>query len=332
MSAGIADELPLAALASKADAVCREVYGNAVYLRGLVETTNYCVMDCAYCGIRRSNATVVRYRMSESEIADIVGRGLKRGLKSFVLQGGEDPEFGAEKLARLADKLRLTYGCAFAITMSFGTFPKASYKLMRSAGADRYLLRFETADADLHQRLRGTRLAQRLAALEALKELGFEVGTGFMTGLPGDRLAGNLELLKKLQPDMVGIGPFIPHAATPLANEKGSALEPVVRAVAMTRLMLPEANIPASTAAGSVAPSGRELVLAAGANVLMPNIGTIAYKKLYELYPGKICIDEDGFSCMGCLEKRAGSIGKELNFGRGDSISWRKRNAENCAQ
>lgn len=328
LAAAEALSLPDAELFRRADAACRGVFGDAVHLRGLVEASNACVRDCAYCGIRRSNGGAVRYRLDDAEILECVRKGRAAGLSSFVVQGAEDPEFGADRLARLGARLRGEFGGEVALTLSFGTMRRADYAALKRAGWDRYLLRFETSDPALHLALRGAPLAGRLRALEDLRELGFEVGSGFMTGLPGtdeSRLAADVALAARLGLDMAGIGPFIPHPGTPLGGAAPRGLGPALRAVAALRLLLPGANLPASTAVGSVAPDGRERALAAGANVLMPNIGPVGRKRDYELYPGKICLDEDGMKCLGCLGSRVASVGKRLDFGRGDSPSFRAR-------
>ncbi|HPD79789.1 MAG TPA: [FeFe] hydrogenase H-cluster radical SAM maturase HydE [Spirochaetales bacterium] len=311
--------MPLNELMERADTACRKVYGSAVFIRGLLEVTNYCTMNCAYCGIRRDNAKLLRYRMSNEEILQIIKQGLHRGIKSFVLQGGVDPEFQGSKLIALADDIRNSFGSDFALTFSFGVLSYDTYRALFAAGVNRYLLRFETADATLHEALKGTELSERIRAFMHLKEIGYEAGTGFMTGLPGDSLSSNLELLASLEPDMIGIGPFIPHPETPLKHASCQGLEPTLRAVAISRLLFPYANIPATTAAGTIEQNGRELALSAGANVVMPNIGTKAYKQLYELYPGKICVSEDGFSCISCLSVRIRSVNKNLDYRRGNS-------------
>lgn len=320
--------LPEADLAARADTTCRRVFGDSVYLRGLIEATNCCVRNCAYCGIRRGNGKVGRYRLSDEEILSAAEAGHAKGLRSFVLQGAEDPEFDAERLARLAAVLRERLGAGVALTFSFGTMRKSEYALLGRAGADRYLIRFETSDPSLHRALRGSPLSQRLRAIEDLRELGFEVGTGFMTGLPGigeAALEGDLDLAARLAPDMIGVGPFIPHPETPLAAAESAGLGLALRAVAALRVLLPEANIPATTAAGSIAPDGRERMLSVGANVLMPNIGPVARKKDYELYPGKICLDEDGLHCIGCLSLRVAGVGKRIDWSRGDSPSFARK-------
>lgn len=309
-------------LVKQADSLCRKEYGIAVFIRGLLEISNYCVMNCKYCGLRRDNLKLTRYRMSPEQVVATVERGWNRGIRSFVLQGGEDPELKPQVLATLAETIRCKVPGDYALTFSFGTMTREGYAQLKAAGVDRYLIRFETSDPVLHYQLRGTKLARRIKAIEDIKSLGFEAGSGFMTGLPGyseTQLYRDINLAQQLDLDMAGVGPFIPHPQTPLARASGSSLELAIEAVALLRLALPKANIPATTAAGSLAHDGRERMLAAGANVLMPNIGLVDYKKLYELYPGKICLDEDGLTCLGCLAIRVKNVGKELSLERGDS-------------
>ena len=323
--------LPDDELFARGDAACRAAFSDAVHVRGLIEASNACVRACAYCGIGRGNAGLPRYRLSDAEILGAARRGREAGLSSFVVQGAEDPEFGPLRLARLGEALRRELGGEVALTLSFGTMRRDDYAGLKAAGWDRYLLRFETSDPELHLALRGSPLSERLRALEDLRDLGYEVGSGFMTGLPGAdeaRLAADVALAARLGLDMAGIGPFIPHEATPLASAEGMGLRPALRAVAALRVLLPLANLPATTAAGSVAPDGRERSLAAGANVLMPNVGPAERKREYELYPGKICLDEDGMKCLGCLGLRVASVGKRLDFGRGDSPAYLARTGQ----
>jgi len=313
-------------LSRAAAAVCYNHYGNKIFLRGLIEFSNYCIQDCLYCGIRKSNSPVVRYRMSAGEIIAAVKQGFDRGFRTFVLQSGEDPAFTANVLCSLVEKIKeITYGKA-AVTLSCGIKKKDEYRDLKEAGCDRYLLRFETSDAKLHSYLRnGVSLKARLKALSALKELGYEVGSGFMTGLPGETekiREQNALLCKERQFDMVGIGPFIPHPATPLKQEVLQPFYQALAAVSLVRLLLPQANIPATTAAGSITPNGREEMIGAGANVLMPNITPVLYKKNYQLYPGKICLEESGFECLNCLSRRVQALGREISFERGNALSF----------
>jgi biotin synthase len=318
------------ALMALGDTICRAGFGPRVFVRGLIEFTNYCACDCHYCGIRHSNSRVKRYRLSEEEVLSCVERGRSRGIRTFVLQGGEDPEYRTDRIARLVEKIRSAYPAEeCALTLSCGIRTHAEYAALKAAGANRYLLRFETSDPALHEKLRGgIPLSRRLEALADLKDLGFEVGSGFMVGLPGeteDTRVENVLLCQKLGLDMVGIGPFIPHPETPLADARQEPLELTLRTVAFLRMLLPLANLPATTAAGSLEPDGRERMLQAGANVLMPNISPVAVKKDYELYPHKICVDEDGLKCLGCLGLRVRGIGKELSLELGNSPVWEKR-------
>ncbi len=309
-------------LLSRAAGLCLERHGRGVLLRGLIEYSNRCSCDCLYCGIRRSNPRVARYRLESGEIAAIALKGYRAGLRSFVLQGGEDAAYAEDSLPRAVGLIRESCPEA-AITLSAGILSRAAYARLRAAGADRYLLRFETSDPALHSLLRGgVSLERRLEALRDLAEAGYQVGSGYMVGLPGEseetRIANAL-LCRELELDMVGIGPFIPHPDTPLGGGPQSPIELTLRATALVRLLLPDAHMPATTAAGSLDPAGREKMILAGANVLMPNITPPAAKKNYLLYPGKICLDEEGEACIGCLSLRMKSIGRELSFARGDA-------------
>lgn len=322
-------KLPLDELKALARKTADAVHGNKVLLRGLIEVTNHCAMDCLYCGIRRSNGSAVRYRLSHEELAETIRAGRRAGFMTFVLQGGEDPAMAGEGLLRLTETARTAAGPEAAITLSFGIRSRREYQELKAAGADRYLMRFETADADLHRYLRaGISLERRLRTLEDLRAAGLQLGSGFMTGLPGETeetLIQNILLAASLGMEMGGVGPFIPHPATPLATSPGGDLERAVRATALLRLALPACHIPATTAAGSIHPEGREQMLEAGANVLMPNITPVLQKKHYLLYPGKICIDESGFHCVGCLSVRVMSRGLTISWDRGDSLGFYER-------
>lgn len=316
---------------NEARTICEESYGNKVFVRGLVEFSNYCSINCHYCGIRRDNDNVERYRMNKASILASVEKGLEKDIKTFVLQGGEDPAFTAELLADIVSDIKHLSGKSAAVTLSCGIKSKKDYELLKNAGVNRYLIRFETSDPELHKQIRdGISLERRLQALLDLRDLGFEVGSGYMTGLPGEtdetRL-NNALLCKALDLDMVGIGPFIPHPETPLGTATQEKLELAIQGTAMLRALLPKANIPATTAAGSLEPDGREQMLWAGANVLMPNMTPVGVKKDYLLYPGKICLDEEGSQCIGCQSMRVKTIGKELSFDRGNSLNWEKRHA-----
>ena len=316
-------------LTARADGVCRETYGDEVYLRGLVEFSNYCGRDCLYCGIRHSNPAVKRYRMAPEEILESVRAGHKMGLKTFVLQSGEDEFFTTKVLSGIVEKIKEIAGGDSALTLSCGIRPKKDYAELKKSGADRYLIRFETSDPELHSYLRnGVSLKRRITALRDLRDCGFEVGSGFMVELPGESeeiRINNALLCRELELDMIGVGPFIPHPETPLKDSPQMPFELALRSVALVRLLLPFSNIPATTAAGSLDPEGREKMLAAGANVLMPNITPVEFKKNYLLYPNKICLDEDGTHCIGCMKIRVGAVDKTVVNETGFSKSFLMR-------
>jgi biotin synthase len=269
---------------------------DAVHLRGIIEFSNHCVRNCLYCGLRRDNRALRRYRMTLREIVEAVRAGAEAGLRTVVLQSGEDPPGGAEDLARIITRLKEEMDVA--VTVSVGDRTREDYRVMREAGADRYLLKHESATPALFARLRpGTTLDERKERLFWLKELGYQVGSGNMVGLPGqtlDTLADDILLLRELDVEMAGIGPFIPNSDTPLAECAGGTVEMTLRVLALTRLVVPRAHLPATTALASIHPEGRQLALRSGANVVMPDITPVSYKKLYEIYPNKICVTEDG--------------------------------------
>lgn len=328
--------LPLDILVSQARSLTDRFHGKGVLLRALVETTNFCGLDCLYCGIRRSNGTVQRYRLSPETLRQTLQAGVRAGFHTFVLQGGEDPALRGDGLLRLTERARSAVGPEPALTLSFGIRSRREYEELRAAGADRYLMRFETAEPELHRYLRnGIPLKRRLQALEDLRAAGLQVGSGFMTGLPGETeetLVRNIMLCQDLRLDMGGVGPFIPHPATPLSKARGSSLELSIRATALLRLVLPECHIPATTAAGSIHSEGRERLLEAGANVLMPNITPTEQKKNYQLYPGKICLDESGFHCIGCLDIRVRGRALNLRWDRGDALRFRNPREPGASQ
>lgn len=317
------NKLPLEELMSLARSKTDAVHGKAVFLRGLIEFSNYCSSDCLFCGIRRSNLKVNRYRLSEEEILDAVSKGYKSGLKTFVLQSGEDKYYTTERVCSLLSSIKKIVGESAAVTLSMGVRSLDEYRELKAAGADRYLMRFETADRDLHKYLKGSSLDNRLEALDNIRKAGFEVGSGFMVGLPGekeDTLVENIKLACDLQINMGGIGPFIPHDDTPLRGAEQKPIELVLRATALLRLALPQSHIPATTASGSLDPLGREKSIQAGANVLMPNITPLEVKKDYLLYPGKICLDEDGGQCIGCMSHRVETVGCYVDYSIGKSL------------
>ncbi len=271
--------------------------------------------------------------MSNEEIIDTIKKGINIGFKTFVLQSGEDNSNLPDKMIDLLKNIRKNISDDIAITLSCGVYPFEVFKEWKKAGATRYLLRFETSDEYLFSKLcPGKSLKDRLTSLENLKTLDYETGSGFMVGLPGETIETrikNILLSKKLNLDMVGIGPFIPHPDTPLKYVEKLQIEESIRLTALLRIFLPYSNIPATTAAGTIDPLGRERMLMAGANVLMPNITPKIFKKDYLLYPNKICIDEDGWQCISCLNKRVESIGKKISWERGDSLNLKTLKRKN---
>jgi len=321
-----------APLYAAAEAICRENFGEGVYLRALIEFSNHCTCNCQYCGIAAYNMDVNRYRLDEEQLLAVIAQGLEKGMETFVLQAGEDPQWTTDRLARLVEQIRAKWGDQAALTLSCGLRSRQDYKRLKEAGANRYLMRFETSDADLfHSITGGKSLQRRLQGLHDLKDLGWETGSGYMTGLPGETeeiRINNALLCRDMGFHMLGIGPFIPHPETPMKEAPQQSLEWALKGTALLRLLLPYANIPATTAAGTLDPQGREQMLKAGANVLMPNITPVIHKKDYLLYPGKICLDESGFECVGCLTLRCKGIGRELSFKRGDSPAFKKEKVE----
>ena len=304
------------ALFAAADAVRRRVYGNAVFVRGLIEFTNICKNDCLYCGIRCSNSAVQRYRLDEDTILACCEEGYALGYRTFVLQGGEDPYYTDDRVCALVRRIRARFpDCA--ITLSIGEKSRASYLAFYEAGANRYLLRHETADEAHYAALHPDSLsaANRKRCLFDLKQIGYQVGSGFMVGSPfqtAENLVSDLRFLQKLDPDMIGIGPFIPAENTPFAHEPAGSLALTLRLLAILRLLFPHALLPATTALGTISPDGRELGLRAGANVVMPNLSPADVREKYKLYAGKICTGEESAQCRACLETRVRAAGYEI--------------------
>lgn len=309
-------------LFAAADAVRREHYGTDVFLRGLIEFTNVCQNDCYYCGIRKSNAQAQRYRLTQEQILHSCENGYRMGFRTFVLQGGEDPRNTDAWVCSMVDKIKTAHpDCA--VTLSIGEQSRASYQAYFDAGADRYLLRHETASDAHYRRLHPEEmsLANRKRCLFDLKDIGYQVGAGFMVGSPWQtpkELVADLRFLQELQPDMIGIGPFIPHHETPFADKQSGTLELTLRMLSILRLLFPYVLLPATTALGTISPIGRELGLKAGANVMMPNLTPTDARKHYDLYYNKICMDEEAAKCRLCQEGRVRSVGYQIVSDRGD--------------
>jgi biotin synthase len=299
-------------------------YGKSVFFRGLIEFTNYCKNDCYYCGIRRSNKNLERYRLSLDDILGCCRLGNELGYQTFVLQGGEDPWFTDEHVAETVSAIRKEFP-HHAITLSIGERSREAYGLFFRAGANRYLLRHETAGDAHYAKLHPPEmsLANRKQCLHSLKEIGYQTGAGFMVGTPfqtPENLLADLRFLEELQPQMVGIGPFIPHKDTPFGAEAAGSLPLTLKMLALTRLILPQALIPAATALGTAAPNGRELALKAGANVIMPNLTPAAARKLYAIYGNKINAGDDAAEYQLSLEEMVRRAGLVPDMARGDSV------------
>lgn len=301
----------------------KETFGNEVYTRGLIEISNYCKNDCIYCGIRRSNQNAERYRLSEEEILSCCESGYALGFRTFVLQGGEDGYYTDDLLEDLLHKIKAAYpDCA--ITLSLGERSRESYERLYTAGADRYLLRHETANEAHYGKLHPAEMSlkNRKQCLYTLKEIGYQVGCGIMVGSPYqtiDNLVEDLAFMKTFNPHMVGIGPFIPQKDTPFGEMESGSLEMTLFLLAIIRLMLPKVLLPATTALGTIHSRGRELGILAGGNVVMPNLSPVKVRKKYALYDNKICTGEEAAECRGCLGNRMESIGYKLVVSRGDS-------------
>ena len=321
----LADEQNEPALLKRADRIRKKYVGDAIHLRGLIEFSNICRNNCLYCGIRRGNGKVARYRMEEDELVETARRAAALGFKTVVMQSGEDMYYTQEKMCRIIEAIKKF---DVAVTLSIGEWSYGDYKAFREAGADRYLMRIETTDKDLYHRLDpGMSWQHRYECLLMIKELGYEQGSGIMVGLPGQSLesiAADLMFLRRLGVDMAGIGPFIPHPETPLAGEPGGSLHLALRTMAIMRLLLPDINIPATTAMESLHPDGRMMALQGGANVVMPNVTEGEYRKLYELYPGKICVNDTPVHCRSCISRKILSIGRTIGTGYGSHRDNRK--------
>lgn len=316
-------------LVEKAHETRMKSYGNTVYMRGLIEFTNICKKNCIYCGIRRENKDADRYRLTLDDILECVEIGDRLGYKTYVLQGGEDDYFTDERMIEIIKEIKKKYP-KNAITLSLGERSYESYKKMFEAGADRYLLRHETATKELYESLHpGASFEERRKCLRDLKEIGYQVGAGFMVGLPNQSnndLVNDLLFVKEFEPHMCGIGPFIPHKDTPLKNEKAGTVEKTTTMLALVRLLLPNVLLPSTTALGSIDPIGREKGIKAGGNVVMPNLSPTSVREKYSLYDGKICTGDEAAECRKCIEGRINKAGFKVEVTRGDNIAWAKDN------
>jgi biotin synthase len=315
--------IDIASLASdKAVNARKSVYGKAVFIRGLIEVSNICRNDCLYCGIRKSNTHCDRYRLTPMQILDCCREGYQLGFRTFVLQGGEDSQFSSKNICELVYKIKSEYpDCA--VTLSLGEYSKAEYLSMFNAGADRYLLRHETADKEHYEKLHPANMSfeNRMQCLYNLKEIGFQTGCGFMVGSPYqtyETLAKDLKFIETFSPDMCGIGPFIPHKNTPFRDMPAGTLELTCFLLSIIRMIHPNVLLPSTTALGTIHPKGRELGILAGANVVMPNLSPVNVRNKYLLYDNKICTGEESAQCIKCLKNRIESVGYEIVTDRGD--------------
>ncbi len=310
-------------LSEKARLRCEQEYQNQVFMRGLIEFSSYCKNDCYYCGLRRSNKNAERYRLTEDEIMNCCENGYKLGFRTFVLQGGEDGFYTDDLFCEIIKAIKEKFPDT-AVTLSLGERSRESFQRLFDAGADRYLLRHETADKAHYEKLHPEELSleHRMECLKNLREIGYQTGCGFMVGSPYqtvDCLVKDLRFIKEFKPHMVGIGPFIPHKDTPFKEEKSGTLELTLYLLSIIRLLLPKVLLPATTALGTINPTGREQGIKAGANVVMPNLSPVGVRKKYSLYDNKICTGEEAAECVNCLKRRIESTGRDLVVSRGDS-------------
>ena len=321
------DSEAVAYLAERARAVREKIYGKEVYLRGLIEFTNYCKNNCKYCGIRCGNKNAERYRLSKEEILSCCDIGYELGFRTFVLQGGEDPYFNDDRMVDIVSAMRKNHpDCA--ITLSVGEREKESYQRLFNAGANRYLLRHETADKAHYEYLHPKEMSydHRMQCLRDLKDIGYQVGCGMMVGSPGQKTEHyikDLRFMQEFKPEMVGIGPFIPHHDTEYAGEKAGTVEMTLKLLSIIRLLLPEVLLPATTALGTIDPTGREKGILAGANVVMPNLSPGNVREKYLLYDNKICTGDEAAECIRCMSQRVSKVGYTVVQSRGDHIKYR---------
>ncbi len=316
------DESVVQDIFDEADRIRRVFAGDAVHLRGLIEFSNYCRRNCLYCGLRRDNRKITRYRMTTDEILAAAVQAGDMGFKTVVLQSGEDPGYPIETLCELVRNVKASTGAA--ITLSIGERSYEDYRKLRKAGADRYLLRFETSDPALFRALKPDSIhADRLQCLRWLAELGYQVGSGIIVGLPFqtmESLADDILKFMEMDLDMIGIGPYISHPDTPLAGSPDGIIDQVLKVTALTRIVTRDVHMPATTATGTIDPRGRQKALQCGANVLMPNVTPLRYRKHYQIYPGKICIGEEPHACRSCVEGMVLGLGRTVSRDAGHSL------------
>lgn len=318
------DEQAEKRLAELADKVRRKYYGDKVFLRGLIEISSYCRNDCLYCGIRRSNRAAERYRLTPDEILSCAENGYKLGFRTFVMQGGEDAYFTDDVMCGIISRLRRSFpDCA--ITLSLGERSRESYRRMKEAGADRYLLRHEAASEELYNRLHPAEMSldNRKRCLYDLRELGYQTGAGFMVGAPFQRaedIVADIRFMEQLRPHMIGIGPFIPQQDTPFCGEKGGTLRLTLRILGILRLMFPKVLLPATTALGTISPEGRKLGLKTGCNVIMPNLSPADVREKYKLYDNKLITGGEAAEGLALLKKEISEAGYTAVEERGDCV------------
>lgn len=305
-----------------ANETAKSVFSNKIYLRGLIEFSNYCKNDCYYCGLRRSNKKVERYRLSKEDILSCCESGFKLGFRTFVLQSGEDPFFTDEKMGDIILSIKTKYPSC-ALTLSIGERNENEYELFRKMGADRFLLRHETAEKMHYEKLHPSDMSfeNRINCLKTLKKIGFQTGAGFMVGSPCqtiDNLINDLFFIHELKPEMVGVGPFLPHSDTPFGEKEKGSEEMTLLLISILRLMSPHQLIPATTALGTIDEQGREKGIMHGANVLMPNLSPANAKKNYLLYDNKVYQGDESAKNIALLSEKVEKIGYKLVFERGD--------------
>ena len=301
-------------LFSLADKTREEYVGDEVHLRGLIEVSNICKRQCKYCGLRCEDKFIDRYRISKENIISYAEHAVNMGYKTIVLQSGEDEYYNPDLMCEIIEGIKKL---GVALTLSIGEKTYEEYKAFKEAGADRYLIRIETTDKTLYNQMHPNMdFDNRVRCLENLGRLGYEVGTGCLVGLPNqtiESLADDILFFKEINADMVGIGPFIPHRHTPLKDSATGSFTLALKVMALTRILLKDINIPATTAMETLNPNGRIIALQSGANVVMPNVTTTEYRAKYEIYPNKICINENPDKCKGCISAKIQSIGRTVS-------------------